>query len=180
MKKRKIKYTFFYHILLLFALFACRQRTTTSVSTEPLKYDSSLIAIFKWDTARYYSFPKNSDPFSLTQHEMNRVDSLFSLAVANYNDQNRPRLTQWYSAFKTKDSTSLLINPKGYKRQYFPYKDVNGEKIVYINCFCIKWGVFAHWKEVEESVDDGGNCYFQMKINLTKKNYFDFFVNGYG
>jgi hypothetical protein len=28
-------------------------------------------------------------------------------------------------------------------------------------------------------VTDGGNCYYQIKINLSKKSYSDLHINGY-
>jgi len=30
------------------------------------------------------------------------------------------------------------------------------------------------------TVNDGGKCFFNLKINLSEKKYKDFYVNGYG
>jgi hypothetical protein len=179
-KKPKYSYTSLYSILLMAAPLGCNQIEAPVRKAKPLNYDTAVIAIFKWDASKYYSFPRNSDPISLTQDELVLMESIFTSAVTEYNDRVRPLLPRLYETLGRKDSTLILINFKEYKRQYFPYKDVNGERIVYINCFCEKYGEFRHWREVEELVDDGGNCYFQLKINLTQKKYIDFFVNGYG
>jgi hypothetical protein len=82
-------------------LLSCGQTTRESnKNPEPLSYDTSVIAIFKWDTAKYYSFPKNSDSATLSQQELNDVESLFKLAVKAYNDQERQRLPRSMKASK--------------------------------------------------------------------------------
>ena len=167
--------------LLLFQLFSCSQK-----AAKPLKkptaliYDTSVIAIFKWDTAKYYSFPKNSDSTVLSEEDLDEVDSLFRSAVRAYNDEKRPLLPQFYKNFGIRDSTQILIDLKTYKRQYFPFEDVNGERVVFINCFCTRWRKAPYWKTIEETVDDGGPCYFHLTVNLSKKIWSDFMANGYG
>ncbi len=53
-----------------------------------------------------------------------------------------------------------------------------GEKEVWVNCFCKTDG--QNWKKESIQVDDGGNCYFRVKINLTTGKYHDLMVNGFG
>jgi hypothetical protein len=164
-------------------LLSCGQLTRESNRKPgPLSYDTSVIAIFKWDPGKYYSFPKNSDSTVLSQQELNDVDSLFKSAVKTYNDEQRQRLPRLYKSFQIQDSSQFLLDISKYKRQYFPFENVNGERIVYINCFCIDkfHSPYPDWKTVEVFVDDGGSCYFNLKVNLATKKWSDFWVNGYG
>lgn len=83
----------------------------------------------------------------------------------------------------------IIKSVKTYYRQYIPYIDENGDRIIQINAFCIipevppnegknnKWGKMD-WKNEFVLIFDGGNCYWQMKINIDKKEYFDFRTNG--
>ena len=52
-----------------------------------------------------------------------------------------------------------------------------GEKEVWINGFCNTWD--KNWKTEIILVHDGGNCYFNLKINLTSGECFEISVNGY-
>ncbi len=78
---------------------------------------------------------------------------------------------------------------KKYYRQYSFYKDEKGDLLVFINAFCEiyetpiesngNWKMKPFdWKNNFMTVLDGGDCFWSIKINLTKQNYFDFMVNG--
>jgi hypothetical protein len=57
----------------------------------------------------------------------------------------------------------------------------NGEKIIWINCFCkTEESSFKDWKKNIVLVKDGGNCFFNLKANITTNTFTDFFVNGEG
>ncbi len=56
-------------------------------------------------------------------------------------------------------------------------KNVKGEKEVWVNCFC-SVQYMDYWKKQVVFVKDGGNCFFNVKINITKKSFSDFEVNG--
>ncbi len=69
------------------------------------------------------------------------------------------------------------ISLKGKKRQYVPVINKNGEKEVWINFFC---GVHHNeWRNDIVVVFDGGNCYFNVKVNLAHMKYYDLIINGY-
>jgi len=170
-------------ILFLPVSLSCNQKTSHAViNKKPLQYDTSAIAMFENDTGKLYLLPQGSGLASLTQNDLGIADSLFNTAVNDYNNKQRPLLKGWYKKFQLQDSTRVLINPKKYRRQYFAYTDSNGQKIIYINCFCNDHNFRDHpnWKKYEVIVDDGGNCYFELKVNIDHKKYFDFFVNGQG
>jgi hypothetical protein len=64
-----------------------------------------------------------------------------------------------------------------YGRQYMAVTSDKGQKMVYVNCVCDP--TEFDYRETELiQVDDGGNCYFNFKVNLTTKRLFDFMENG--
>lgn len=88
------------------------------------------------------------------------------------------------SACYNKEVTGT-VNPflgrklEDYYRQYVGGVKENGEKIIYINCFCYIMDLYVdQWKTELIMVDDGGNCYFNVKANLNKNNYYELMVNG--
>lgn len=68
---------------------------------------------------------------------------------------------------------------KNYKRQYFGFINQKNEKIVWINYF-ISSAEFGYWKKDVVFVNDGGCNFFNVEVNLTTKNIFNFSVNGAG
>ncbi|RPD42633.1 hypothetical protein [Chitinophaga barathri] len=62
----------------------------------------------------------------------------------------------------------------GYGRQYVGYMNVAGERIVWVNAI---WGGFPLHRGIE-SVKDGGDYYWNVKVNLTRKKVYDLYING--
>ena len=66
-----------------------------------------------------------------------------------------------------------------YNMQFVGAIDENGDKIIWVNCFCKKEkDSFKKWKDEIVHVSDGGNCFINVKVNITKNTYTDFMVNG--
>lgn len=73
-----------------------------------------------------------------------------------------------------------------YYKQYIPYVDERGHRIIMINAFCeipTFWDkndekVDFDWRNNIVLVDDGGDCYWGIKVDLDTQTYFDFMVNG--
>ena len=78
------------------------------------------------------------------------------------------------NGFQLKD---FIIDLRKYYRQYIVTKNKKGEKEVWVNCFCSIQNM-DYWKKQVVFVMDGGNCFFNLKINLSRKSYSDFEVNG--
>lgn len=79
----------------------------------------------------------------------------------------------------------FLKNPKKenmqrlYYRQYIPYINKNGEHIIEINAFCSSDNFkYDDWRSYIITVEDGGSCYWQIKINTDTQTYFEYRVNG--
>jgi hypothetical protein len=66
-----------------------------------------------------------------------------------------------------------------YRRQYVPFVDKAGKRMVWVNCFCEGSDDFSYWKKNIVFVDDGGSCFFNVIINLTDKTYSNLQVNSY-
>ena len=73
------------------------------------------------------------------------------------------------------NKSDFIIDLTKYKRQIIAVTNDKGEKEVWVNCFC---NDANYWKKEIVQVMDGGKCFFNFKINLTTKKYFDLRVNG--
>jgi hypothetical protein len=78
-----------------------------------------------------------------------------------------------------------------YYRQYVFYRNTRGDSMVFINAFCEIHQVHVDsagttiwrpedWQHQFIRVNDGGDCYWSILINLTRKSYERFNVNGMG
>jgi len=110
-----------------------------------------------------------------TDTELRLAESILDLAIAETSNS-------YWTILSTKTT-------KKYYRQYSFYIDQNGDKIIYINAFCRQFerpvdssGVWImkpyDWKNEFLIVEDGGDCFWSIQINLTTMSYFDFYVNG--
>lgn len=128
--------------------------------------DTTNIVLLPLDTS-WFQF-KNSRAATLSGKEMKLIEALITKCIQHNNDNQDA-------------SKHILeyIDLKNYKRQYFPYINEWGEKLVWINCFCKSDFNFNDWKKEIVIVADGGSCFFNVTINLTKKKYEQFSTNGY-
>lgn len=53
-------------------------------------------------------------------------------------------------------------------------KDSKGQSVVWVNALCDE---DKAWRRMLVFVDDGGNCYYHFKINLTEKRYYSISLN---
>jgi hypothetical protein len=100
--------------------------------------------------------------FTLSPDQVPLVDSLAMSYIRKHRDDYYPQ----------KEITSL----NSYFRQYVGYVDINGDPIVLLNAFC---QYKNNWDESLVQVGLGGVCYFNISINLTKKDAFSFHVNDF-
>ncbi len=77
------------------------------------------------------------------------------------------------------ENRSKLIYPlEKYSKQYVGYQDASGNKFVYINGFCRANENAEDLRKTLRIVFDGGNCFFQMKIDIKTGKCVEFRVNG--
>ena len=165
-------------IALLLSLSACdRNHRERFVQIPPrtIKVDTAdgmpFIAVIKDSTKKIRFIP--------TIDNLAVIDRQVKKAVEDHNRGMREHLKK----MKIEDPTltlrveDFMIDIRNYKRQYIAYINSKNEKEVWVNCFCETWDNDV-WKFKIVEVRDGGNCYFNLKINLEQKAYFEFCLNG--
>lgn len=68
------------------------------------------------------------------------------------------------------------INLAEYYRQFLCYKDENNNKIIHVYAFC-SYTVFDNIFKYPINGLDGGTCYWEVKINISKKKVIYFLVH---
>jgi hypothetical protein len=130
--------------------------------------DSSIIAIIPFERFGGWVFKKHYTPAILTTNDIEKIELLLSKCVTDYNNKLLSDKKEHFGIDMTKHK---------FKRQYVAAVNDKGEKEVWINCFCEIGG--DNWKTSIIFVEDGGNCFFNLKVNLTNENCYDLSVNGY-
>ena len=145
--------------------------------TESFEIDTSKFTILPFDSLKYFAF-KTGKPANLTSGDLREIERMLRDCINHYNREREKELKRLKSKFpkRTFDDERYLINLNRYKRQYFAIINEKGEKEVWVNCFCNTDN--SDWKMEPIFVKDGGNCYFNVKINLKTKKYYELAVNG--
>ena len=131
-----------------------------------LTFDTSKTVIIEFNKKSRWPFDSTFKSAALTQNELQLVDSFLLACVTNYNNSLDKDHKQW----------SIDLKNRNYRKQLIVVTNKNGQKEVWVNCFCRVDN--DKWKTRMVGVEDGGNCYFNFKINLTTKKYYDLGVNG--
>ncbi len=147
------------------------------VDSIDFKVDKSQLAILQLDTTQDWTF-KNCKRADLSDQELVIIEKVLMDCIEFYNTQQLNHFRKLDSIYPNRnfDMKQFTIELKDYKRQYIPVINMSGEKEVWVNCFCQTMG--HDWKTEEVFILDGGNCFFNLKINIDTKKYYDFMVNG--
>ena len=132
-----------------------------------IQVDTSKTAIISFDKKRNYPFDNSFNPTTLTKEDLNSIDSLLVACVTDYNNSLDKDHKVW----------SIDLKKYNYRKQLVAVTNKKGEKEVWVNCFCHTWDN-NNWKTDILIVHDGGTCYFNFKLNLTTKKFYDLSVNG--
>jgi hypothetical protein len=116
---------------------------------------------FTFDKSKNYNrFNETAIPYELTENDLRIIDSILPICM-NQTDH-----------FKG------LRNLNNYSKQCIAIKNKQSEIEVWIKCACS--GIAKEtFKYFISNTYDGGHCFFNLKINLTKKECFDIVVNSY-
>ena len=153
---------------------SCKQNEKSTFNYSQLNFDTTRIAIFKWDTTKYS--PNNSDPLPLTQDDLRVTDSLLNDAIDSFNINISPVLYRSFDHVASIDS--FIIKPKNYRYQFFPYRDVNGQRIISIIAFISK---YEKWKtEMYIGKLHYGLRKMTLQINLSEKTRDNLYTSDYG
>ncbi len=131
--------------------------------------DTSTIAIIDFNQVNQWIFDSTYKAANLNKAEINKIEKLFLASIADHNLKLSGSAKSYFS---------IDLKKRKYSRQYICALNKVGQKEVYINCFCELLGTDSNWKRSLVIVDDGGNCFFNLKLNLDANSYYDFFVNG--
>jgi hypothetical protein len=138
-------------------------------------------AILPLDSStNWLSLFKNAKPAELNQSELAEIEEIIGIAIRENNQKQDEELVEHNKTYPDNQLTETGYELKldGFKRQYVSVINEKGEKEIWINFFCNDWNS-DKWKTELMIVKDGGNCYFNLKVNLTKKAYSDLRINGY-
>jgi hypothetical protein len=160
-------------VILLFLIFALNVSAQKIVKLEKVTDHSTYIkgnnfegAIFTKDynTDRSISFPGKR--FTPNANEIILVEKL---------------IIQHLDTVRNKWNQSVFVHERlrKYIRQYFGYINEKGERIIYINALLRNSDFIPKkdWSNDLVTVEDGGNSYWGIKINLSTHQLFEFRTN---
>lgn len=93
-------------------------------------------------------------PYDLTEKDITEIIKIFDLCPVEHG----------------------VLRSSNYWKQCVAVINSKGEKEVWLNCKCRPYDRFQYG--ITQTMD-GGPCYMQMKINLTTRNCYDVYFNGY-
>ncbi|MFC4094577.1 hypothetical protein [Euzebyella saccharophila] len=125
---------------------------------------NSDFTIIKFNPEWYWIFQDEKPTATeLSLDELSKIEPILKKAIAKHNE-----------GLETDSRWRLEL--KGYKRQYVATLNEKGEKEIWLNFFCQDFQ-FDKWRTEIPLVADGGNCFFNIKINLATKSYKDLRIN---
>jgi len=125
--------------------------------------DRNRIKIFDKDSRIIGFIIDDYNRFNPSENDFLIADSLAKIYIV----QNSSKLTH---------DKSLIDSYNDYYKQVYGLINKKGDKIIFLNCFCRAENNDS-WKDKTVSVKGGGKCFFSIKINLTEKKAFDFWIN---
>lgn len=170
-------------IISLISIYACHETQDMTAN----KIEKDIQAKFELPSSEYVILSSHSDlifkagePTNLNQAELIEIEQILKLAIKENNEEQKLLLKNHNEQYPQQiwSETGFELKIDGFKRQYVPIINEQGEKEIWINFFCDDWGN-EDWKNELMEVDDGGNCYFNLKVNITKKSYSELYINGY-
>jgi hypothetical protein len=174
------------HLIFVALLVGCQINKTDSNRQDVLLKPERKIDTIERDTAKIveldfdatYLKRKGRSDASLTTEEYHKLDSLIENRLEVHNILEEARYIKLLSAHPNDkfEKGDFIINLSQYGRQYVAYYNKKGEKEVWINCFCAV--INDEWKKAILIGSDGGNCFFNLTINLSTEKITEFSVNG--
>jgi hypothetical protein len=141
-------------------------------SQKEIKINESLYVVLKFDEGKDGYFFENCSPTDLSKEEIIGIEKIIHKEINKIRLQRK----KYFDLFTLK---KINKNNKDffYRRQYVPVINKLGEKEVYINCFCGGNYDNVGWRKEIQNAADGGNCFFRIKVNVSKKIVTEFSIN---
>ncbi|WP_245777085.1 hypothetical protein [Sinomicrobium oceani] len=159
---------------------ACnKQPKATDKANMEFRAPDSTYAILNYKKDWHWIF-KDVQPSTLSETERSATEKIILRAIRENNERQIKALEGHNRKYPEhpRTATGFELQTEGYKRQYVPVINREGQKIVWINFFCNDW-IDERWKSDIVDVEDGGNCYFSLKVNLDTGAYSELYINGY-
>ena len=135
-----------------------RIKIQSTILNSKVSYDTvtfNKYAFFSYDRNHYNCFEGNVlESIDLDNSDVTKLDSILNISITK--------------------SKSISYKPNQYFKQCIAIIDSNGHKVVWINLTCGN----MYYKYGIDYVNDGGDCFANLKINLTKLTWYDLSVNG--
>lgn len=155
---------------LIIALSSCEQpqnkKSGQVINNKDIQVDTSTTAVIPFNKKKNFPFDNSFNPSNLTPNDINNIDSILIACVAEYNNSLDNEHKEW----------GIDLKKYNYRKQLIIVTNNKSEKEVWVNCFCNIRNNNS-WRTDILLVEDGGNCYFNFKINLATKKFYDFYVN---
>jgi len=172
-------------VLSILFFMSCKDKnveTETKIKEkgETFSLPKSDYAILPFSENTHYIF-KDVKTANLSEKELIEIEALFQKMVTEHN-AGQARVLAKHNKENPDNQwkeTGYELEKKSFKRQYLPVINEKGEKEVWINFFCAEHLEGNRWKTKRHRVLDGGNCYYNLKINLVTKEIYALMINGY-
>lgn len=166
-----------YIIGLFLLVTGCEVKEKADDNISSLAKDTSVFTVIKYDSSLSYIL-EGGHPTELNEEDYKIIDSLIRECIKDYNVEQELEHNALQKAHPEYNLSKkhFIIELERYKRQYVAVEDNSCDKIVWVNCFCDVTDTL--WKHSVIEVLDGGNCFFNIKLNITKQKCFDLHVNG--
>ena len=154
-----VKATLLKHLLIIFSIFF--------ISCESNNLGDDQYTVIEYGNNHWKFMFDNCTPSDLNYDEILEIESIIGQKIS----EHKKLMSEWDEELS--DAESEIT----FRRQYVPVILDNGEKAVWINFLCGS-NHFEDWKENLVIVSDGGPCFFQLKVNLNRKEFYDYRYNG--
>lgn len=161
-------------VILIMLLSACykhkqEQEIEVKVMQQPeFTLSQSEFVILTYEPKWHWTF-LNAKPATLSHSELIIIETILKRVVKE-NNKNQNEVALEHNKNNQITTTGYELKLKGYKRQYVAVINNKREKEVFINFFCDASNQ-KDWKKELVQVEDAGNCYYNVKINLVTNQY---------
>lgn len=166
--------------LLLFTTTCKQQNDKANIlrMVKPDFADTTQFVILPFDPSYEWMF-KNAKPATINSQEIEQADIIIKKYIDNYNPKQKSLFDSILKVHPNRyiKVEDYIIDFQRYKRQYVTVVNKKGEKEIWVNFFCRTYN--KDWKNYLVFVKDGGNCYFNLKVNLSKKICYALAINGH-
>jgi len=144
------------------------------------KTELSNYAIIELKEKTYAPIDREFKPAKLSEVEIKMLKEIIQIAISENNIKQLIGLKEYNERNPTenKTETGFELSLENMQIQLVPYFNNIGEKWVWVNVFC-EDEYLNFWREDIVVVEDGGNCHYNLKINLNHNTYSDLQINGY-